>query len=75
MYKLWKRERGEKLLGRKGTMQVDVVFCGVRLRKMRNYSKSTSLGLTQLRKVRVKECLCVMMCVFACTFYSKSVKL
>ncbi|TDH09403.1 hypothetical protein EPR50_G00086370 [Perca flavescens] len=31
-------------------MQVDAVFCGVRLRKMRNHSKSTSSGLTQLRK-------------------------
>lgn len=37
-------------LRRKGTMQVDVVFCGVRLRKMRNYSRSTSSGLIQLRE-------------------------
>ncbi|KAF3688581.1 DENN domain-containing protein 2A [Channa argus] len=31
-------------------MQVDAIFCGVRLHKMRNYSKSTYSGLIQLRK-------------------------
>ncbi|KAG7230931.1 hypothetical protein INR49_024959 [Caranx melampygus] len=36
-------------------MQVDAVFSGVRLRKMRNYSRSTSSGLTQLRKGRERK--------------------
>lgn len=78
VYKPWKRERKKgKLLRRKGTMQVDAVFCGVRLRKMRNYSKSTSSGLTQLRKVmwRIWECACVTVCVFACFFLASNFSL
>lgn len=45
------RKKG-KILWCKGSMQVDAVFCGVRIRKMRNCPRSTSPGLTQLRKVR-----------------------
>ena len=47
-------------------MQVDAVFCGVRLRKMRDHSKSTSSGLSQLRKVmwRVKEWQWLFVCLF-----------
>lgn len=57
------REReGEGIYSqKKGTMQVDAVRCGVRLHKMRDYSKSISSGLTQLRKVMWRLRLCVTM--------------